>query len=109
MSINMEAAFNFALKHRGQLMDITDIDDSVTDKVLVAPSNFYRNLSSDEEMTVKGREYVISKSSFDESNLAKMKKNLRINDPNTGLRNITEVREMTALNGIVIGYRVRTS
>jgi hypothetical protein len=73
------------------------------------PSNFFRNLSGPEEVTIEGEEYVISKKVLESVYFPVPRKGDRIIDSENGVSVISESRPMYGLGGAIIGYRVRTS
>lgn len=77
--------------------------------IKVSPSNYYRNLQGVEEIVMKGREFVISRKSLDDSGFNQvLKRGDVIRTPELGKNTIVESREMFDLGGRIIGYRVRT-
>ena len=77
--------------------------------IKVTPSNYFRNLAGPEEIVIEGKEFVISKTFLDAVEFGVPKRGDRITDAQTGLAVISEVREMFAFGGTIIGFRVRTS
>jgi hypothetical protein len=74
-----------------------------------SPGNYFRNTAAPEEITIEGKEFVISKSVLDLVYYPAIKKGDRIKDTEIGTMIVTEVREMFGFGGAIIGYRVRTS
>lgn len=77
--------------------------------IKITPSNYFRNLSAPEEIIVEGREFIVTKRSLDAQSFGPPKRGDRITDSDLGLSVITEVREIFAFGGEIIGYRLRTS
>lgn len=77
--------------------------------IQASPSNYFRNLAGPEEVTVYGREFVLSKQNLDSVFYPVPKKGDRITDPELGLSVISEVREMFDFGGAILGYRIRCS
>ena len=101
-------AFNQLLFIHSRKVTIKRRDTGQSKEIKVSPSNYYRNLNGPEEITMKGREFVISKVSLDSVSFPRPKRGDVIEDPDLGRNTIVEVREMFDLGGRVIGYRVRT-
>ena len=103
-------AFDFVLKTQGRIMTYERNGGDETDQILVCPSNYFRNLAGIEETQFQGREFVISKTVFDNSVFADKipHRSDVIVDPDFGDSTISEVRELMVF-GIIIGYRIRTS
>lgn len=76
--------------------------------IKISPSNYYRNMQGPEETTMKGREFVISKTSLDAVSFPRPKRGDVIKDVDLGKNTISEVREMFDFGGNILGYRVRT-
>lgn len=103
-------AFNFALKLTETPCTITRTSYNAADIVInakVSISNYFRNRELMEEVTTKGREYIISTKYIGGSALVSLQKGDIINIPKYGSFSIVEVREMNGLGGEVLGYRVR--
>lgn len=106
--MNLENAFNMLLKLHSRQVELTRPNEK-TVSIKIAPSNFFRNLEGPEEIVFEGREFVIPRRQLDAVEFGIPKRGDRINDPEVGLSVVSEVREMFAFGGKVIGYRVRTS
>lgn len=77
--------------------------------VTVSPSNYSRNLEGPEDTVMKGREFVISRTTLEAAEFPiPPKRGDRIVDSEIGDNAITEVREMYDIGGAIIAYRVRT-
>jgi len=77
-------------------------------EIKISPSNYFRNMQGPEEIVMKGREFVISKTSLDAVSFPKPKRGDVIKDVELGKNTIVEVREMFDFGGNILGYRVRT-
>ncbi len=75
--------------------------------IYISPSNYFRHLAGPEEMTISGREFVISKKVLDSVYYPIPKKGDRLKDSDLGTMTLSEVREMFDMGGKIIGYRVR--
>ena len=105
--MSLKAAFKFIIDKQGR--PVTLDRNGTTYSVVMAPSNYGRNLSLPEEIVSEGLEFVVSKDSLDaESVPLPLRRGDTIVDADMGANTITEVKEMFAL-GELIGYRVRTS
>lgn len=101
-------AFNMALKLTARTMTLTRPGVVGTYTVKVSASNYSRNLQGPEEMVISGAEFVISIFNLTESGFTgKLKRGDWLTDSELGKMAITEVDEMIALGGTIIGYRVR--
>lgn len=76
--------------------------------IKISPSNYFRNMQGPEEIVMKGREFVISKTSLDAVSFPRPKRGDVIKDVELGKNTIAEVREMFDFGGNILGYRVRT-
>lgn len=106
--MSLDSAFNFMLNlhHRVVTLKRADVMEV---QVKVTPSNYSRFLSGPEEITMQGREYIISKSELVASGFPALKKGDRIIDTELGTFPIAEIKEMFDLGGAIIGYRMRTN
>lgn len=75
--------------------------------IKVTPANFSRNYGAPEEITIKGREFVITKSALDAVSFPAPRKGDRIKDPQLGLNVVQESIEIFGFGGAILGYRVR--
>ena len=109
MSLNLEAAFNTMIQFAsgGVKATLKDLDSSTTAEVMVAKSNYFRNFSGPEEITFKGREYVVSKKMLDAAGFPIPKRGHKISHPDLGNGTISESDPMIVM-GQVLGYRIRT-
>lgn len=108
MSINLESAFNYVISLKGKPLTLHDLETDTQVTFKIAKANYFRNLQGMEEITIKGREFVISKKLLEDSGFPGLEKNTRIIDGSSSFT-ITEIEEMEALEGQVLGYRVKTS
>jgi hypothetical protein len=109
--MSIKSAFDLMLNLHSRSMTLTrySTPTDLTGIVTVAPSNYFRNLSGPDSMTMEGREFVISKSSLNAAGFTNLKKGDRLTDTEIGVSVISEVREMFDFGGEIIGYRIRTS
>ena len=105
MSANLESAFGI-LRLAEMPMRITRRGVTGEEDIMVAPSNYYRNSASVEDMTTQGREYIIRKSELAKTSLTKLRRGDALISDDLGEKSIVEVREMIAL-GNILGWRVR--
>lgn len=106
MSVNLEGAFNMALAIQEKDMEYYQVSTDTTITIKVAPSNYYRNHEMLEEMVSEGREFVISRQTFEESFTGQPVRGDRLIAANTGNYTVREIREMQVL-GSIVGYRLR--
>lgn len=106
MSVNLEGAFNMALAIQEKDMEYYQVSTDTTLTIKVAPSNYYRNHEMLEEMVSEGREFVVSKKTFDDSFTGQPVRGDRLIAANTGNYTVKEIREMQVL-GSIVGYRLR--
>lgn len=106
MSVNLEGAFNMALAIQEKDMEYYQVSTDTTLTIKVAPSNYYRNHDMLEEMVSEGREFVVSKKTFDNSFTGQPVRGDRLIAANTGNYTVKEIREMQVL-GSIVGYRLR--
>lgn len=104
---NLSNAFNrlLSLKSRDVTITRPGVIDAVPIKI--TPSNFARELAGPEDISIKGREYIISKHQLSEAEFPKPRKGDRIVDAEEGSIMVDEVTPMYGLGGSVIGYRIR--
>lgn len=106
MSLN--AAFNMLLKLRGRTVTLKRLGaSSFSFTVTVAPSNYTRFLEGPSDVTMPGREFVISYKELTALNVPKLRRGDRIVDTEMGEMTISEIREMFGLGSEIIGYRLR--
>lgn len=108
MSLNLEAAFNVIINLKGRLMELHDLETDTKVSFKIAKSNYFRSLQGMEEISIDGREFIISKKLLVESGFPGLVKNVRIIDPEGGQYTISDIEEMEGL-GNILGYRVKTS
>lgn len=107
MSYKLLNAFNFILHAQGKSVTLEQYGGlSIT--VNAAPSNYFRNFTGSEEISIEGREFVISKKDLDDKGFPAPLRGDVIIDSDFGPNNISDVKELIIL-GVVAGYRVRTS
>ena len=73
------------------------------------PANYSRKLAGPEEITIDGKEFVISKQNLERAKYPVPIRGDRIVDSDIGLCSIAEVKEMFDFGGELIGYRVRSA
>lgn len=77
--------------------------------ITVTPSNFFRNLEGPSEVTISGREFVVSARVLAQASFPYPKRGDRLEDPDLGTLVLSEVREMYDYGGSILGFRIRTS
>lgn len=80
----------------------------LTYPIKVSLSNYSRNMLGPEEITMTGREFVVSKRRLENIVFYPMVRGDIIVVDEYGDNHVTDVREMPGLNGEVLGFRVRT-
>ena len=106
MSISIINAYKWALKINQRLMTIYAVG-SAPQNIYVTKSNYSRKMELPEEISTKGREYIITLENLAKTSYSVPKKGYKLNDSVLGYATIIEVNEMIIL-GQVVGYRVRT-
>lgn len=91
------------IEHPGRLTSLGPVS------IKISPSNYFRNLAGPEETVITGSEFVVSKAVLDAAGFPAPRRGDRIEDPETGIAEITEVRPMHNLGASIMGYRCRTS
>lgn len=104
--MSLSDAFNGLLALHQRPMTLTRGDDSI--EIYASPSNYSRNLAGPSETVIEGREFVISKKQMQDP-FTLLKRGDRLTDSELGTFAISEIIEMYALGGEIIGWRVRTS
>ena len=107
MSVNMQAAFNYALDLNSRTVELYDNEADASYNIRIGLSNYMKNLLGVDDMVIEGREFVVSKTTMDEISLTP-KRGMKIIDSEMGSYTISEVRELIGL-GEIIGYRLRTN
>lgn len=105
--MSIRAALDLMLSIQKRDMTISRPGTALTGPVTVSPSNYFRNLSGPEQITIEGKEFVIPKSSLDSISYPVPKKGDRLTDPEIGVSVISEIREMFDVGGAIIAYRIR--
>ena len=108
MSSQLENAFNLLLGIKPRAMTFTRLGIIASVPLNVSPSNYSRQLAGPEDITIEGQEFVVSKAALAQAGIDRPKRGDRLEDPETGLAEITEVRPMYGL-GNILGYRIRTA
>jgi len=104
--MSIRDAFDAMLGLHKRAMTLTRGDDSI--EIYASPSNYSRNLAGPSETSIEGREFVISKTQIQDP-FTGLRRGDRLTDSETGVMVISEIIEMHALGGEIIGWRVRTS
>lgn len=106
-------AFNFLISLHSRSVTIErpgDGEEAISSvSIRVTPANYFRNLSAPEEVVVEGKEYIVSKDILSSVGYPAPKRGDILDDVDTGLSTISEVREMYDFGGTIMGYRLRTS
>lgn len=108
--MNLASAFNTLLKLKGRTVTLKRLGTpgwSYT--VIVAPSNYARFLEGPSDVTMPGREFVISATQLKELAVPQLRRGDRIEDSVMGDMAISEIREMFGLGNEILGYRLRIS
>lgn len=106
----VKTAFKLLLSLHSRPMTVTRTGTAVTGTAKFAPSNFFRELTVDQDINVKGREFVADADDLSKIvGLGTLKRGDVITDPVLGRLSVSEVREMYDLGAAIIGYRIRTS
>lgn len=109
MSSSLADAFNQLLGIHFRTMTIERLGSIAPVSIKVTPSNYSRNLAAPEEISIAGREFVISKLTLELAAFPFPRKGDRLKDPEIGTHTISEVKELYGFGGVILGYRVRTS
>lgn len=109
MSANLANAFNqlLGIHFRQVTLERPGTTPVGPVSIKVTPANFSRNYGGPEEVTIKGREFVITKSALDAAVFPAPRKGDRIRDPDLGLNVVQESIEIYGFGGHILGYRVR--
>lgn len=104
----LRAAFNYVLSLNSIPATIVSPGSATTYNIRIAPSNYFRNIEVANDISSKGREFVIPKTDLVKAGYPVPKKGDRITTTALGLLIISESpREMFLLGGEIAGYRVR--
>lgn len=106
MSFNLEGAFNQVITLQAKDMTYYQVSSDTEVTIPAAPSNYFRNHDMLEEMVSEGREFVVSKSHFDEVLTGAPVRGDRLIHTELGNFTVRENREMLIL-GNIVGYRIR--
>lgn len=106
---NLSNAFHTLLMLHSRSMTIERPGQYGPFTIKASPANYFRNLAGPEEAAIEGREFVVSKKALDDVSFPAPRRGDRLEDADTGLNMISEVREMYGFGGTIIGYRLRTS
>jgi len=110
MSIDLGGAMALALSLSARPMTLQRPSEEAwnPEEILVSTSNYARNLSTLEETTVEGKEFVISKQTLDNTNhFTTIKKGDLLVDPDLGDMSIHQIIPMVGIGGEILAYRVR--
>ena len=106
MSNRYVNAFKFVINKQGREVSLERGATIVN--ITMAPSNYFRNLSSLEDMVIDGHEFIVSKDALDTVSFPTPRRGDVIYDSITGSNSVTEVKELFIL-GALAGYRLRTA
>lgn len=106
--MSLSDAFNAILRIQSKAVTLHRPDGS-SKSVYMAPSNFFRQTEMPSDITVSGREFIISKEVLDASGFGKIKLGDKITTDSMGTLTIDYIREMYDVGGDIIGYRLRTN
>jgi hypothetical protein len=91
-------------------MIISRPSPAISGTIKCAPSNYFRNLDVEQNITSKGREYVVSKNDLNLiAGFGIPKRGDTLVDAELGRMVLSEVREMYDLGGAILGFRLRTT
>lgn len=108
--MGLGSAFNQIIKLKQKTMKIARLGTFVETDIPVAPSNYARNMAGPEDMSIKGREFVISIEDLNNISFPfPLTRGDILIDNIFGSMRITDAQEMYGLKGEVLGFRVRTS
>ena len=99
-------AFNFLLSMASRPAQIKDINTNTVLDIMIADSNYFRKLEGFEEITIQGKEFVISANILNINNFTPKRGHRLIYEDNGKQDVIGEVRPMRIM-GVIVGYRVR--
>ena len=89
--------FNKTLLIQASDMTIHNTNTDVKHTIKLAPSNYSRNLSGPEEITIEGKEFVVSKKALDAAGYGTLQIGHKIIGADIGVNTISEIK-----NAIVI-------
>ena len=104
----LDQAFNILLSRHSRVATLKRL--GTTEQITtcrIAPSNFVSNAEGPADVTIKGREFVISKESIAAPFTPILKKGDKLIDDELGSMAIGEIKEMYNLGGAIMGYRIR--
>jgi hypothetical protein len=84
----------------------------ISHTIKVSHANFDRNREGPEELTMAGKEFVVSRTEIEGLDIFPMKKGDRLVDESPGgygINMVFEIVIMKGLTGEIVGYRVRTN
>jgi hypothetical protein len=102
----LEPAFNLILSLHKRPVTLSR-PGGVTVNINMSPSNYKRNLEVVNEVTTKGREYVVSKKTLDGVSFGVPKRGDIVSDGAVYEGVIYEVMELQNFGGAIMGYRIR--
>lgn len=109
MSFNLVEAFKKTLSFQSQAATLTRRGEVTAIDIMIAPSNYFRDFSSIEEIPVSGNEFVIETSQLVGTGFsAGIKRGDVIVNAIYGTMTVEEIRPMTIL-GSLAAYRVRVN
>lgn len=83
---------------------------AINSSIIVHPTNYNRYMEASGNITVRGHEFIITKSEMDKiTGLFPLKKGDKLVDAEIGTLTITDPEPMYDLGGAIISYRCRTS
>jgi hypothetical protein len=100
--------FNLALSLVGRSVTLERPGVMSPISIKIASSNFFRDFATVEEVTVSGREFVISFNDLRGTTYERLRKGDRLTDALMGTLIIAEIREIFG-TGDLLGYRIRTN
>jgi len=107
MSANLQSAFEMALRLQERSVTFHQISTDREVSLKMAPSNYFRNYNLPEEIVTEGREWVMSKSEFDNAGLTgEPRRGDKVVDSVFEVGTVREVRQLSA-GGVVLGFRIR--
>lgn len=109
MSTNLGNAFNQLLQIHSRDMKISRPGGIGPFDIKITPSNYSRNLAAPEEISVEGKEFVVTKYALEKVSFGVPRRGDKLVDPEMGTHIVSEVRELIGLGGAILGYRLRCS
>ena len=105
--MSLANAFRFIIQMQGTIVTVEDKNETISENIKMAPSNYFRNFQGFEETIFEGHEFVVDKEIITKLGRAPKRGDVIIH-PDYGNLTMDTIKPMPIM-GETAGYRIRTN